>query len=233
MFQLLSGGFTAGFFLHRFQNGQIKRLSKVGKAVMKRHQFPTFKAGQTGFSIALQCVQIFQQAVQIGGKCVRIFGIPLGEPHADVSCHHLGVFRGKPDVGVVLVVVIFMTVVVFFLRVQEGGTIGRIDDIRIVQNTVQKILQPCAGDHDDLGGLRRLYLTDVQGVVVQAGDAFRDDPAAAEACPLQQRPGHGPDRPGRGQHVPPLRLPRRAAGEHPANHQQRQHPGKNSFFHHI
>ena len=54
-----------------------------------------------------------------------------------------------------------MIVVVFFLRVQEGGTVGTIDDIRIVQNTVQKILQPCAGDHDDLGGLRRLYLTDV------------------------------------------------------------------------
>ena len=140
---------------------------------MKRHQFPTFKAGQAGFSIALQCVQIFQQAVQIGGKCVRIFGISLGESRADVSGHYLSVFRGEPDVGVVLVVVIFMTVVVFFLRVQEGDTVGTIDDIRIVQNTVQKILQPCAGDHDDLGGLRRLYLTDVQGVVVQAGDAFR------------------------------------------------------------
>ena len=187
VFQLLSGGFTAGFFLHRFQNGQIKRLSKVGKAVMKRHQFPTFKAGQAGFSIALQCVQIFQQSVQISGKCVRIFGISLGEPPADVSGHYLGVFRGKPDSGVVLVVVIFMTVVVFFLHMQEGDTLGRIDDIRIIQNAVQKILQPCAGDHDDLGGLRRLYLTDVQGVVVQAGDAFRHQSGDGEGVSAQSR----------------------------------------------
>ena len=96
-------------------------------------------------------------------------------------------------------VVIFMTVVVFFLRVQEGGTVGTIDDIRIVQNTVQKILQPCAGDHDDLGGLRRLYLTDVQGVVVQAGDAFRHQSGDGEGRTLAEPGGkfiHGQGRSG-------------------------------------
>ena len=166
---------------------------------MKRHQFPTFKAGQAGFSIALQCVQIFQQAVQIGGKYVRIFGISPGESRADVSCHHLGVFRGEPDVGVVLVVVIFMTVVVFFFHMQKGDALGRIDDIRIIQNAVQKILQPCAGDHDDLGGLRRLYLTDVQGVVVQAGDAFCHQSGDGEGRTLAEPGGkfiHGQGRSG-------------------------------------
>ena len=102
-----------------------------------------------------------------------------------------------------------------------------------LQRVLHKILQPEAVQDDDVGPANLLHLRDGQRIIMQAGDAFRDDPAAAEACPLQQRPGHGPDRPGRGQHVPPLRLPRRAAGEHPTNHQQRQHPGKNSFFHHI
>ena len=166
---------------------------------MEGHKIPAAKAGQTGFSIALQCVQIFQQAVQIGGKCVRIFGISLGESRADVSGHYLSVFRGEPDVGVVFMVVVFVTVVVFFLRVQEGGTVGRIDDIRIIQNAVQKILQPCAGDHDDLGGLRRLYLSDVQGVVVQAGDAFRHQSGDGEGRTLAEPGGkfiHGQGRSG-------------------------------------
>ena len=75
--------------------------------------------------------------------------------------------------GVVFVVVIFMIVVVFFFHMQKGNPFGGVEDIRIIQNTVQKILQPRAGDHNDLGGLCCLYLTDVQGVVVQTGHAFR------------------------------------------------------------
>ena len=96
-------------------------------------------------------------------------------------------------------VVIFMIVVVFFFHMQKGNPFGGVEDIRIIQNTVQKILQPRAGDHNDLGGLRRLYLTDVQGVVVEAGYAFCHQPGDGEGRTLAEPGGkfiHGQGRSG-------------------------------------
>ena len=97
---------------------------------------------------------------------------------------------------------------------QKGDALGRIDDIRIIQNAVQKILQPSAGDHNDLGGLRRLYLTDVQGVVVEAGYAFRHQPGDGEGSALAKPGGKLVHRQGGGGNLRRIRLGLAAAEQH-------------------
>ena len=119
-------------------------------------------------------------------------------------------------------VVVFVTVVVFFFHMQKGDVFGRIDDIRIIQNAVQKILQPRAGDHNDLGGLRRLYLTDVQGVVVEAGYAFRHQPGDGEGRIRADSGGKFIHGQGRSGDLCRLRLSPAAAEQHQQSQQSRE-----------
>ena len=45
MLQLLGGSFAAGFFLYRFQNGQIKCLGEIGEAIVEGYEIPTVEVG--------------------------------------------------------------------------------------------------------------------------------------------------------------------------------------------
>ena len=49
MFQLLGGGFAAGFFLYRFQNGQIKRLGEIEKPSWKVTRFRQLRSDRLDF----------------------------------------------------------------------------------------------------------------------------------------------------------------------------------------
>ena len=119
-------------------------------------------------------------------------------------------------------VVIFMIVVVFFLHMQKGDPFGGVEDIRIIQNTVQKILQPRAGDHNNLGGLRRLYLTDIQGIVVQTRHAFRHQPGDGEGRIHADSGGKFVHRQSRSGDLRRLRLRPASAEQHQQSQQSRE-----------
>ena len=97
-----------------------------------------------------------------------------------------------------------------------------LDDSDIIDSSDGTALQPCAGDHDDLGGLRRLYLTDVQGVVVQAGDAFRHQSGDGEGRTLAEPGGKFIHGQGRSGNLCRLRLRPASTEQHQQSQQSRE-----------
>ena len=74
----------------------------------------------------------------------------------------------------VVVAVLLMVVVMTFLRADQCNVCRGIHQIFAFQQISQKVFQTGPGNHNHLSSLGSTDLTDVQGIVVQAGDLLRD-----------------------------------------------------------
>ena len=81
-------------------------------------------------------------------------------------------------VAVFMVVAVFLLVVgmVFLPVAQQVDAPGGIDGFAVVQNILHKFFQPGAGNNQGLRRLCRFDLIHLQGVVMQAGDGFGNQP---------------------------------------------------------
>ena len=60
---------------------------------MERNEIPAFQGRQRIFPILLKHIQITKQTIEIGLEGHLVFGIPGGQPGADVPDHDLGIHR--------------------------------------------------------------------------------------------------------------------------------------------
>ena len=99
--------------------------------------------------------------------------------------------------GILIMMMPFVFMAVLFLRVAMPAFLRteQVDPKRgiygfgIGKQILHKFLQTGAGDHDPFRGLCGLDLTNVQRIVVQAGNLFRHQPGNAQTGALTQAGG--------------------------------------------
>ena len=125
-------------------------------------------------------------------------GIAGGKTVTDIPGHELGVFGGKPDMGILFVVVslFLMVVVMLFFGAEEGDALGGIDGRLAFENVLHKFFQSCAGENDQVRGFRGLDLADIEGVVGKAGNLLCDQPGDGDVRTLAKGSGKFIDRQG-------------------------------------
>ena len=161
---------------------------------MEGYKLPAGKVTQGSLPIALQSVQLGKQGRKVFCENIRLLRIAGGKPGADVFRHDAGIGRGEPDVGILLMVVPFvffrvMEIFVFFFvffRADKGNAGGGVDDLFFIDDPFQEVLQSGAGNHNGLCCLGSLYLTDIQGVIVETGDWLRNQPGHGQTGALAE-----------------------------------------------
>ena len=89
----------------------------------------------------------------------------------------------------VVAVIILMVMMVLLLAGQQVDALGGIDGFAAVQNILHKFFQPCAGNNQGLRRLCHFDLVHLQGVVMQAGDGFCNQPSHTQGGILTERLG--------------------------------------------
>ena len=75
-------------------------------------------------------------------------------------------------------------VVLFWAQQRNPG--GGVDGFFFIDHAFEKILQSGAGDDNGFRRLGGLYLADIQGVVVEAGNRLRNQPGHGQAGTLAE-----------------------------------------------
>ena len=196
--QIFCGSLAAGFLFNGFENVQIKGIRQIAEAIVEGDQMIAGKPGKLLSGIEFQSLEFLRQHGEIVLESIGKLGIADLQLAADIFCHGSGVGRGKPDVGVVFMVMsvvrITFLMVVMGPHFQKGNIFRRINNILVFQNVFHKFLQPCAGEHNGIALFQCPHLPDTEGVVVQAGYIFRHQPGDRQGCSFAQRSRKFPHR---------------------------------------
>ena len=86
----------------------------------------------------------------------------------------------------VVSLVFFFVLPVVILPAQQRNPGGGVDGFFFIDHAFEKILQSGAGDDNGFRRLGGLYLADIQGVVVEAGNRLRNQPGHGQAGTLAE-----------------------------------------------
>ena len=156
---------------------------------MEGDQLPAGDICQLLLAIGLQFIKFSGKQLQIPVEGVRMGWELLRKTCANVLRHLLCAFGGQPEVRVVFVFVAMVIVLMVMAAIQKGYALAAVEALLTFQHIGHKVLKTAAGKDHEPGTFHRLDLADAEGIVMQAGDAFRHQLRDRQSCAFAQGGG--------------------------------------------